>query len=508
MGRSNFRSILVACVLLTACTGGLPPSLRRDISAEADKLPESRKLVESAQSAVDKDLGRDPDLFRDAATPDQWRSRLRTAAEQLRQAERDDRALEDLARQNRAGSRGQADRLLAEERRLRNFAVTESKAVQAEADRWLTFKAALPAELDKLQHEYETVHERSITPVVEVVHKAEGDWPAKKTVLENRLVALEEIPQTAEKLWIASESARKHAAGGSVTGADIAALIDVEDNLAKDEAQLASGADDLRSLSGQLYDSWDKILTDLDAPDSGGERLYRERIKTVRTHLVDPASKKSAVSNSEQWVTVSEPTFHQAEKNLGMAIAHKDVGLFDSEAQTTPQPAGFAYIATEQQGSNQYGYWSHEHGESMWHWLPEYLILRELLWNHDYRPVLSSEYRGYQVARSVGRTFYGQTTPASPPKYGTGGTFTATHYAGSRYAQAGGFKGSAYASDRANRAPSFDGAHAQTRSQPGSFAKSDGSGKRFGSGASAPSGRRFGQSRGFPSAGRSFGRHR
>ena len=171
-----------------------------------------------------------------------------------------------------------------------------------------------------------------------------------------------------------------------------------------------------------------------------------------------------------------------------------------------PQPAGFAYIATEQQGSNQYGYWGHDNGGSVWHWLPEYLILRELLRNHDYRPVVLGEYRGYQAARSAGRTYYGQTSPTSPPKYGTGGTFTATHYAGSKYAQSGGFKGSAYAADRVNHMPSFDGLHSQ--SQPGSFARSDGSGRRFGAGASAPSGRRFGQARRFPSAGRSFGRHR
>jgi hypothetical protein len=506
MGRSKFSSILVACVLLTACAGGLPPSLRRDIAAEADKLPDARKQVDSAQTAVNKDLGSAPDLFRDAVAPEKWKSRLQTAAEQIKQAERADRSLEDLARQDRADSRGQADRLLAEEGRLRNSAVAESKAVQAEADKWVAFKSALPAELDKLRHEYQSVHDRNVGPVADVVHKAEADWPAKKTVLENRLVALEEIPKAAEQQWTASESARQHASGGSVTGTDVATLIDVEDNLANDEARLTSGSDDLRNLSGQLYDSWDKILTDLDAPESGRERLYRERIKTVRTHLLDPASKKSAVSNSEQWVTVSEPAFHQVEKDIGMAIAHKDVGLFDSEGQTTPQPAGFAYIATEQQGSNQYGYWSHEHGDSLWHWLPEYLILRELLWNHDYRPVLASEYRGYQSARSAGRTFYGQTTPASPPKYGTGGTFTATHYAGSRYAQAGGFKGSAYASDRVNRTPSLDSPHAQ--SQPGSFARSDGSGKRFGSGVGAPSGHRFGQSRSAPSPGRSFGRRR
>ena len=131
-----------------------------------------------------------------------------------------------------------------------------------------------------------------------------------------------------------------------------------------------------------------------------------------------------------------------------MAIAHKDAGLFDSEAQNNVQPPGFAYIASPDQGSNQYGYWSHSGGQSVWTFLPEYLIMRELLWGHSYRPIYVNEYNGYQTALRSGRTYYGQETPASPPKYGSHGTFTAQRYASSRYVQSGGYSGSAYASNR------------------------------------------------------------
>lgn len=506
MKRSKFRSILPGLLLLTACTGGLPPALRRDIAAESEKLGESRKLVESARATVNNDLASDPELFRDAAAPQQWRSRLGEAQRELADAERADRSLEDLAHRNRADSRLEAERLLTKERGERNQAVAESKSVQAEAEKWVKFKASLPTSLANLEHEYQSVHEWKPGPVADVVHKAENDWPAKKRVLETRLTELESRPEAANKDWSDSQSARQHAAAGSVNGADMAVLLKTQDDLSSDEAALNSGAADLKGLSGQLYDSWDKILTDLDPTGSDDNQLYRERIKTVRTHLTDPASKQSTTTSSEQWVTVSGPEFHRVENDLGMAIAHKDLGQFDSEAMTVAQPAGFAYIATEEQGSNQYGYWAHDGGESVWHWLPEYLILRELLWNHDYRPVVLGEYRGYRTAQSAGRTYYGQTTPTSPPKYGTGGTFTATHYAGSRYAQAGGFKGSAYASNRAGGAPFGEGVQAQPK--PGSFSRSDGSGKRFGSGVGSPSGRRFGSSRSFPSAGRSFGRRR
>jgi hypothetical protein len=506
MKRSKFRSILLGVLLLSACTGGLPPSLRRDIAAESEKLADSRKQVESVGIAVNNDLASDPDLFRDAAAPQQWRSRLGEAQRELADAEVADRSLEELAHRDRADSRLEAERLLARERGERNQAVAESKSVQAEAEKWVKFKASLPSSLAKLEHEYQSVHEWTPGPVADVVHKAESDWPAKKAVLENRLTALESLPAAADNDWSSSEAARQHAAAGSVNGADVATLIKTDDDLSTDEAALTSEAADLQGLAGQLYDSWDKILTDLDATGSNENQLYRERIRTIRTHLADPASRQSTTTNSEQWVTVSGPEFYHVENDLGMAIAHKDLGLFDSEAQTTAQPPGFAYIATEEQGSNQYGYWAHGSGESVWHWLPEYLILRELLWNHDYRPIVLGEYRGYRTAQNAGRTFYGQTTPTSPPKYGTGGTYTATHYAGSRYAQAGGYKGSAYASNRADRTPFRDGMHAEPK--PGAFSGSDGTGKRFGSGVGSPSGRRFGSSRGFPSVGRSFGRRR
>lgn len=486
MSHLKLKGMLAACLLLAACTAGLSPSLKQQISAETERLSESRHQLAAARDAVYKDLSSDPQLFAGANASSTWKAEIQSAAAQLDEASRSDRKMEDLARLNRADSAPQIERLLADEQRLRTEAVRSVRAVQAEADKWVAFKAALPSKLNELDREYASVHGRDLSPVTGLVHKTEADWPAKQDFLEIRLHDLDDIPAAAAKQWSASEVARSdHPPAGS----DIATLIQTKEALQNDEARLSNESDTLRSLCGQLYDSWDKILIDLDVSNFENDRLYRERIKTIRTHLVDPVSKQSTTSSSEQWITVSEPAFRNVEHDLGMAIAHKDVGLFDFEAQTVPQPPGFAYIATEQQGSNHYGYWAHDNGASVWHWLPEYLVLRELLWNHDYRPVVLSEYRGYQTARSAGRSFYGQTTPASPPKYGTEGTYTATHYAGSHYVQSGGFKGSAYASNSSAHASPFE------EVRPGkaaSFAKSDGAGKRFGFGAGAPSGRRFG----------------
>ncbi len=198
-------------------------------------------------------------------------------------------------------------------------------------------------------------------------------------------------------------------------------------------------------------------------------------------------------------MNVSAPAFHAVEGDVGMAIAHKDAGLFDSEAENTPEPAGFAYVASPAQGSNQYGYWSHSGGESVWTFLPQYLILRELLWNHDYRPVATDEYMAYRTAQRSGSTYYGREPATGLPKYGSHGTFTQTHYAGSRYVQSGGFKGSAYASH--NSPSGFDSSHTEAHGA----APESGAGHRFGRApGSTPSGHRFGR----PAGGRRFGGRR
>jgi hypothetical protein len=505
MKTSKPLPVIVALLLLGACVGGLPPWVRRDIAHEHDQLQHAERQVQHLQQIVREDVANNPDLFSNASTPEGWTAKFQAGRDKLASAENVDRELADLSRRNRGDSREKAERLLVEARNLRESAVDESKAVEAAANRRVDFKHDLASNLQKMRREYDAVRAADLGPLSTTLEKTGRDWPAKKDALNARLASLSEIPKASEAEWNAAEAARQDALNGNIDGQKIVTLIEIDDVLARNATSMAGKANELRGLCGQLYDSWDKILTDLDASAYGSDRLFRERIKTVRTHLVDLAAKTSETSSEERWVNVSESSFHAVENDLGMAIAHKDAGLFDSEAQETPQPAGFAYIAPESQGSNQFGYWDRRGGETFWTWLPQYLILRELLWDHDYRPVVVDEYRGYRSAQSSGHTYYGQATPASPPKYGSHGTFTETHYAQSRYVQSGGFKGSAYASNKNGSAPSSQSQPAQHQ---GSASQENGAGRRFGSGAGSSSGRHFGQSGGSRSPGRSFGRHR
>lgn len=499
-------ALLTAAVVNTGCVAGrLPDSVRRDIAWEHDKLQNAAQQIAAAETTVRDDLAAHPDLFANTPVAADWPAKLRTARDTLNSAQAADRQLAEILQHNRADSRDAAERLLSRERDLRESALDDSQRVENAAAKWIGFRQDLAAHLNQVQREYDGIHTFDFAATTAAVDHAAHDWPAKKETLETRLAALRAIPQDAQKEWDTSAAARADAAQQKITGPEIAVLIQTDDDLARDVQRLQSGAGELTALSGQLYNSWDKILTDLDVAQQGPDRLYRERIKTVRTHWTDVAAHQTETSSDESWQTVSESSFHAVENDLGMAIAHKDAGLFDSEAQTTPQPAGFAYIAPESQGSNQYGYWTHSGGQTFWTFLPEYLILRELLWNHDYRPVVLDDYRAYRVAQVGGRTYYGtyygQTTPSAPPRYGSHGTFTQTHYANSRYVQSGGFAASRYGSHGTGGGQSaFNGFHPdERRAAPGE----NGAGKRFGSGAGSPSGRRFGQA---PRLGRAFGR--
>ena len=496
--------VVIGFLLLAGCAARLPRPLHNEIRSENEKLQSAERQLDRAEKTTRDNLASAPDLFNGTSVAADWPSRLRADRQKIESAKSQDRELERIARQDRAESERRAEWLLSGERNMRETAVRDAEAVASESQKWLSFKRNLPSSLDAMKREHDAVRAVDFTTAAKAVSKAEQDWPAKKDALETRLADLRATPDNLEKQWKQTDKARQDAAAGKATGPEIATLIQTDEALSQAATGLPKKANDLQAQAGQLYNSWDKILTDLDKSREGPDAVYREKVKTVTTHYDNATSQPSGTTDDEKWVTVPEPTFLSVQNDLGMSIGHKDAGQFDSDAQTVPQPPGFAYMATPEQGRNQYGYWSNEGGHSVWTWLPAYFIMRDLLWGHDYRPIVIDDYRGYRSYRDMGRTWYGQTTPEAPPRYGSHGTFTEKHYASSRYVQSGGFRGSGYAS--------HPGAPTMTRSEPrfGSTPSEPGVGKRFGS---PSSGRRFGAApsspgRRFGSPGRSFGRRR
>jgi hypothetical protein len=485
----RWRLILAAAIasVLVSC-GSLPRTLRDDIAAEHDRLLQAERQLKRTVAMQNPGL------------PD-WSSRLQAAQQELDRAKADGVQLDKAA--NGPGNndaRRHAQQLLAEERELRLGALRDADALEAEANKWADIRNNAPKYIARMQGEYDAIHQADLSKVAAAVDRGGQDWPGKKSDLDARFAALKASAADADSQWSSSEAARKAAAAGPLDSGAIATLLQTDDALAKEADGLTKGADQLTGLTGQLYYSWDKILEDLDQNRDGFDTVYREKIKTVKTHFTDVAAKKTDVSSDVEWEDVPASQYRAVESDLGMAISHKDAGLYDSEATNVAQPPGFAYMATPEQGRNQYGYWDH----GVWTWLPEYLIMRELFWGPRYAPVYINEFNGYYTARNLGRSYYGAPTPAAPPKYGSHGTFTEQRYAGSRYVQSGGFGGSKYSSGpqtAARPGPSAGGFAREFGEHEGG---SPSVGKRFGG---APSGKRFGGGGSAPRmAPRRFGR--
>jgi len=306
-------------------------------------------------------------------------------------------------------------------------------------------EAPVAQTLQQMERDFHAIHALDLAPLAATVQKAETDWPEKKPDLESRLATVRGSVTQSDSLWQSTDAARRQVAAANYAGLDFAAWLAAADSLKTSTATLPARTGELNSLSAQLYDSWDKLLVDMEVRGIGSAREYDQKIRTVRTHLADVSAKTGATTSEEKWVDVSRPTYEAMRNDLGMAIEHKPAGKYDSESERIAQPAGFAYMAPLAQGSNQYGHWEHRDGRDFWVFYGEYALMRDLLFNHNYQPIERGEWEGYRTYQSRGQSYYGQDPGASAPKYGSQGTATQNRYSGSTYAQSGGFRDSQYA---------------------------------------------------------------
>lgn len=501
--RSAWILSLLACSL-AGC--GFNARERAAIRAEKKQLTEATTRFLQIKDEINHDLQAEPQLFQAGSRDAGWRQRLGADESDLNVAQRNLAQIEKRGPRGRRDNTGWLDQSLKQIDSVRARVIEDASNIQAEANRGLDLKRNLSSRLQDLSHQYDQIRSFDFAPVQGVVRRAETDWPAKKDDLEMRLATIEKIPADAGSAWTASADARA-AAGGGGAAVDYAVLYSTEETLHQAQAELPRRVDDLKNLTGQLYNSWDKILEDLDEDRQGNRRVYDEKVKTVTTHLIDVAAKKSEVSTTENWSEIPEATYRSLANNLGMTIQHKPAGVYDSEAEQTAQPPGYAYIAPPSQGRNEYGYWEHRDGGMFWTFFPQYLLLREVLWGRSYQPIPTFEWQNYHTAQSRGQTYYGHDTVTNAPKYGSHGTFTAKRYGTSRYLQTGGgFGSSKYSSGSGS---GFGSSRYSTGAPKpgGSFHSRDSAPHRFGSSGPASSGRRFGSSPS-RSPGRSFGRRR
>jgi len=413
----------------------LPRDVRAQISSERAALGSARNQVAAAKDEIARDFSSEPALFHALPSAALYHDRLARSSDVLSSADRDMQQLAAIEKANRRGDIAEAQRLLAHERQTRTAAAADAEYVRKDAAQWIERKRHLPEEAREMERDYNTVHAVDLAPLTAAVQKAQTDWPEKKTDLQSRLDNVRQIAAHADQSWASSAAARQAAAANDAAKVDFAGLFGAADTLRTSATDLPRQSGELKSLTGQLYGSWDKLLVDL--RHSGGK--YEEKLRTVKT-------RDGASTSEEQWVDVGKAQYQAMERNLGMAVEHKAPGKYDSEAERVAQPAGFAYMAPPGQ-SNQYGHWEHSGGRDFWVFYGQYALMRDLLFNHDYRPLGRYEYDDYYRYRQRNQTYYGRDeSNNSAPKYGTQGTTTQERYSGSTFSKSGGFKDSKYAS--------------------------------------------------------------
>jgi hypothetical protein len=436
-------SVLIAVVLF-AGFDNLPRDLRKQIGAERAQLRSAQTEVGAARDAVGRQVQSESALFSGIPSSRQYPDRFEKAATLLASATRGMDELSSLEKQNRRQDRQRVEALLAEERTARANAAAEASGVRKDADHWVDLKQHLPNALSEMDRDYRTVHDFDLASVTATAHKAAIDWPEKKADLDARLAAESDLAAQGERAWQSTADLRRQAANGNYAGLDFGALFGAADQLKTAAAGLPAKAAEVKALSAQLYYSWDKLLVDMERRGSGSQE-YRQKLRTVRTQLADASTKNGATTSEDNWVQVSPGTYSAMRNDLGMAVEHKPAGKFDYEADHVAQPAGFAYMAPLSQGRNQYGEWQHSGGRDFWVFYGQYALMRDLLFNHNYRPIDRGEWDGYRGSQTRGQTYYGNDG-ASGQRYGTQGSTTQQTYSGSSYAKGGGFKDSKFAS--------------------------------------------------------------
>lgn len=439
--------VLLMAILATAGLDNLPRRLRDSVNSAQTRLVADKSQFSENRRFIERAIKDEPDLFRTKAAD--WISRLSADQSRLSTAESELGALTALANANKRSDAAKVEQGLKQFESDRTTPLTDAENIRAEAARWLTYKRELPTRLAAMQRAHDAIDAFDVNAAASAASKAEVDWPAKKADLDTRLAALTALKADAGKLWTDTAAIRAQAAQPKPENLDYAALFQSADQLDQTQSRLTSGAAGVNALAGQLYDSWDKLL--LEVSDDDG---YKQRVRVVRTHFADASLTNGKVTQDEKWEPLDSSLGRERERNAGMVIERKPAGKYDSEAERVVQAPAYAYIAPPGQ-SNAYGAWNN----GVWTWLPQYLILRDLLQPRYNRPITTGDWSSYDMARRGGNTWYGpgDAYRYSRPYSGRDGggfyhersskpTFGSRGFGGSRYESRGTFSGSRYQS--------------------------------------------------------------
>jgi hypothetical protein len=385
--------IVLMAMVATAGLDKLPRELRASVQTTTEQVQTDRSRFQANRAAVESAVAAEAALF--AVRAPVWRERLNQAEARLREAETQAASLRTLADENRREDRDKVEQGLQKLRAARAGALDESEQIRQDAERWLAYKRDLPERLTQMRNNYETLQAWDAAAATSAAQKAMVDWPGKRDDLQQRIDRLAETKKAGEAAW-ESTAGERTAAEAQNSTVDYAALFTAGDRLENSVKQVSEGAATVNALAQQLYVDRNKVLLELD-----GET--RQKVRVVETRFSDGAMKDGTTSEQERWEEIDAARFQQVADKSGMVIERKPAGKYDSEAERTAQAPAYAYVAPPGQ-ANQYGSWSN----GVWSWLPQYLILSQLLRGSQYPPITAGDYRDYDQARRRGDVWYGR----------------------------------------------------------------------------------------------------
>ena len=440
--------ILLMALVATAGLDNLPRELKTTVAAAETRVASDRTLFDQERAAVERALKEEPALFQTRAAS--WAARIGQARERISKAKGELGAVRKLTQEDRRDDARKVEQGVARAETMRAGALQEVKSIRAEAERWLGYKRNLPAHIESMTRDYEAIRSFDPDSATAAARKAMFDWPAKRPDLEQRIASLAATKSRAEQVWESSSPARAQSASQNSEAVDYAALFASADELSQLARQAREGADAVNQLAGQLYVNWDKLLLEVSED--------QRKVRLVRTRFPDATLQNGQTSQEEKWEPLAGAEAAQMERNVGLVIARKPAGKYESEAESSVQAPGYAYVAPPGQ-ANAYGSWNN----GVWSWLPQYLLLSQMLRGPSVPPITMGDYGSYQRARQRGEVYYrGSARTSGGGLRGvmdrvrsgsSGGGFWRERaasqpggYRGSRYENRGSYSGSRYQS--------------------------------------------------------------
>jgi hypothetical protein len=434
----------LACIVMLIMLvggGGLNANTKALLEAELAAYPRAVATLQQEREFVAKAVTENRELFsRQAAS---WQSHLEEQQRELKAVAPALESARSLADERGDDARASIEEKLLHVRATQTAALTSAEKIHARIEKLLALRENQEELLKQAAAEHQALRGRDVAALQAKVKRAARDWPAKRGDLEQRLSQLEAIRREGEEAWQVLAEQR----GQPQAAIDYAAMADAAELLHQGLIDFSQSQDHLAGLVDQLYISWERVLIDM-AVEEGQEVRFLHKLQTTRIRV--PGSAESEISEPlppvEEWLPVNRDLYEKHKNDLGMALAVKPAGKYDDEAETgAAEPPGYAYIASPEEGANQYGHWvRNREGGSFWEFYGKYAFFQSLFWGPSYRPIYMNDYRSYRRYRDSGRPYYGDLGGQGQPRYGSRSTSTRKRYGSSRYVRSDGFRGSRY----------------------------------------------------------------